>query len=391
MAAPSAELTSRGWETRADLLREQRERVGSVEAEAVSLRRTAGWAGWVVLVVLALPVGLSLQDEAGAGVVGPVVTGVLVVAATAGLLRHHVRSRRLLAELRTWAVADRALRWRGLPPGDIDPDLLTAHDARDDARLPEVAGDARRRAHGRIYQGRVFAIAAVLGLVSPLALIPLAGFGAADGDPVVIGLSVLSSAAGLGAVASAWTTLWQVMRERQRELNRASLEEEVYLTRFRVLHGGDVPHEPDPVPLAARIVAPSAVLALLGVLGWRIAAASTLALAASGAIVALVVLVLVLAVLRQRRPHVVSLLAPGAGLLERPDKPVTVGREGGDVVLHGADETVRLAGTEVVAVEPVHLAFAMAPPAVLVVTSGDPVVVAGRGVHALLGSGTDVT
>jgi hypothetical protein len=126
------------------------------------------------------------------------------------------------------------------------------------------------------------------------------------------------------------------------------------------------------------------VVALLGVLLWRIAAASTVALVVSGAIVALIALVLVVAVLRQRRTHVVSLLAPGPGLLERPDRQVTVRREGDDVVLEGAGETVRLARHEVVSVEPVRLAFAMAPPAVLVVTTGDPVVVAGRGVDALL-------
>ncbi|GAA1476373.1 hypothetical protein GCM10009623_08190 [Nocardioides aestuarii] len=385
MAAPSAELTAHDWSTRADLLEEQCRRVEAIEDEAVSLRRTAAWAGWVVLLVLSVPVGLTLREEsAGLDLLGPAVAGVLVAAAAIGLLRHHVRSRRVLADLRTWSVVDRVPRWRGLPPGQIDPALLTAHDARDDSRLPEVARDARRRAQERIYQGRVFAVAAVLGLVSPLGLLPLGSFGAADGDPVVIGLAVASSAVGLGAVASGWSTLWQVMRARQRELNRASLEEEVYLARFRVLHGGERPDDLGSVPLAARVVAPTAVVALLGVLAWRVGDASSLALAVSGVVVALVVLVLVLAVLRQRRPHVVSLLAPGGGLLERPDKPVTVGREEGDVVLRGGGETVRLAGHEVVSVERVRLAFALAPPAVLVVTSGDPVVVAGRGVDGLL-------
>jgi hypothetical protein len=387
VAALPGQLSSLGGSTRAELLEEQHARLDQTEARLLSLGRAATVGGWALLVVLAVPLALTLREEhAGSGAVGPAVGAALLAVATIGLLRHQQVSRRLWADLRRWSEVDREPQWRQLPVGDVPTGLLGVHDARDDARLPEVAAARRRRAGERVYQGRIFAVAALDGLLLPAAVIPFGGLVMAEGDVAVVALAAASAAVGVVTVVVAWARLAQLMRRRQHELNRATLEERVYVERFRLLHGGGGVDEAAPVPLAGRLVALVAALLLLSLVGWRISTSSGLVLAVVGALVLLLGLVLVLAVLRQRRPHVVSLLAPGDGLLQRPDKPVTVTREGGDVVLAGAGETLRIPGHDVVGVVPVSLAFAMAPPAVLVVTPGDPVVVAGRGVDAALSS-----
>jgi hypothetical protein len=57
------------------------------------------------------------------------------------------------------------------------------------------------------------------------------------------------------------------------------------------------------------------------------------------------------------------------------------------VALRGAGDSFTVPAHEVLAVERVPLAFALAPPAVVVLTAGSPVVLAGRGVDTALLNG----
>jgi hypothetical protein len=230
----------------------------------------------------------------------------------------------------------------------------------------------------------MFGFGALAGLLTAVAVLPFAGFAQTDGDPLLLGVTLLACTIAVAAVVVAWTQLFRVMLDRQRELNRASLEQQVYEARFRHLHGGSAAQEPGQVPLAGRVAAPLVLLLVLGGLVWRLSVASPVALVVALGFVALVAGVLAVAVLRQRRPHVVPLLSEGPGLLQSPAKPVEVSTEAGAVTLHGAAETFTLPAHEVLAVERVPLSFALAPPAVVVLTAGSPVVVAGRGVDTTL-------
>jgi hypothetical protein len=386
VAALPGQLSALDWSTRGELLRAQRQELAAVEARLLSLGRAAVATVAVVVTVIAVPVGLVVRDELGAPTAGAVVALALVGLATAVLLRHQGQASRLFRELGAWSEVDREPQWRQLPVGYVATELLSVHDARDDARLPEVVLLRLRRAQERVFAGRVFVLGALAGLHLAVAAVAWGGVLLADGEPQMVVAGVAAAAVATVSVVVGWSRLLQLMLRRQRELNRAALEKQVYERRFSVLHGGEVPAPPEQVPLAARVVAPVVGLALVLVLGWRVSTSSGVAVLVAGGLVVAIAAGALAAVLRQRRPHVVSLLAPGGGLLERPDKPVAVSREGGDVVLAGAGETLRIPGHDVVGIEPVRLAFAMAPPAVLVVTPGDPVVVAGRGVDAALSS-----
>jgi hypothetical protein len=387
VAAVDEQLSGLDWATRADLLEAQRHHRDEAEARLTSFGRAAVAAAWLLPVVLAVPLAQALGEELLPGAAASLVVLVLLLVAGAGLLRHLAASRRLLAEARQWAEVDRDPRWRDLPVGEVPADLLTIHDARDDARLPDVAVRQRRRAQDRVFAPRMFGFGALAGLLTAVAVIPFAGFSAADGDPLLLAVTLLACTIAVAAVVVAWTQLFRVMHGRQRELNRATLEQRVYEARFRHLHGGQAPETAGQVPLAARVVAPLVLLLLLGGLVWRVSVASPVALLVALGLVAVVAVVLAVAVLRQRRPHVVPLLAAGPGLLQSPAKPVEATTDAGAVALRGAGDSFTVPAHEVLAVERVPLAFALAPPAVVVLTAGSPVVLAGRGVDTALLNG----
>jgi hypothetical protein len=267
------------WPDRATLLAARAAHVARIEGELLSGRRAAPVLGWLLLPVIAVPLVQTLSEESTlpppAALI--VLVGLLVVAGWR-LLSHHRRTRLLRALLGEWRELDRDPRWRGLPSGEIDPASTTVHDSRDDPRLAQVAGHARfdasvrTRGAGMVWLTVLTPLAAVEGVL--VVGMFVASFAQASGGATAAGAAACVVAVPTVVAMVGW--FGRTALDRQGELNRAALEQQVYAVRSRMLYGDPPAVVPwGTPPLVGRVVWPVIVVGGLGFLLWQAFRAST--------------------------------------------------------------------------------------------------------------------
>jgi hypothetical protein len=367
--------------TRAELLAARAEQLPALERRAWSPVAAGEVSLWAV--VLTVAVAAPDLTEGVATVALLAVVGAVALWRLAARLRGWLRAR---AEVAGWRRADRSARARVLPAGAIPAGLRTPFDARDDADLAEVLGEAGATAAGRVYDLRMvsFGLALVPALVMWIIAVAMVFVGETTASRVVAAVVAVVLGVVVGRLYVGWQReLWH----RQQALGSSGLEKDLWLARQSLLRGEELPAAAPAAPLAARLVLGAIALAILAFLVMRVLQASgPVLLVVLGVLVALAVPAAV-GLVRRRALHVVPLLHDGDDVLSTPWHPVTVDRdETGLTVRSDRAGDLAVPASDVLGVVPVSPGYALAPATVAVVRrEGEPVVLAGRGATDLLG------
>lgn len=285
----------RPWRTRGELLAARAEAVPAIERNLYAADRLAGQTGLLFVVAVAgLVIGQALVEDNGVTPFLVVVAAAVGVGAAVQTVRMAVQNRALMAGVLAWERAERA--GRRLPADDVRPEHRTPFDARRDPDFFAVAGDAGAAAYVRPWRLGLLIRACVLGLWTGLGLIL-----------TLIGAFALPDRFGIGALAGGVVPLveglvgvaaWTRYSFRLTRLS-AQLEGDLRdLASERPADDGQQLMTPGRRALMLTPVA----LPLLAFLLIRIGDASTVALAITGGILAVIAVgAIVVVLVRSRR------------------------------------------------------------------------------------------
>lgn len=376
------------WPTRAELLRSRAERLRELEQHRYGWRRDVRPGAAMLLAgFLSLSATLELEDDpSGASLaIWWTLVAVALGLLLAAVIRRALDSRKLDAELRSWADLDRTRAARALPPGDIPHELLTPFDARDRPDLDAVVWRAGARSTARLYDTRALAWPGLRATVPwCLGLVLLLG-GALSDDGLAAGLPValVGGVTLIAASAAIWAS-WTEGFRRQQRLND-SFWGQLYAARAAALTG-TTPSAPGSVPLAARVAVGVVGLVMVGVLVIRLSMSSMLAILIAFGILAAIAVLIAPPLLRRRVLHVVPETTDGDTVLDPPRRRIAVDLADGAMIVRPLDDDatpVIVVLADILAVVDLRLGYPFAPPAVGIVTTDENVVFAGSDARRL--------
>lgn len=344
-------------------------------------------AGAVVALIAGialLPVVRDLDDDA-ARTFALVVWGLTAIGLAWAVWTYISESRRLVTDAEAWADSRRNPAHRTLDSSDVEPETATVHDVRDRADYDDVVAAIAGRHTGRLYAfgvakpSLVLMVTGIAGLVFLLA--PIAGLD----DSRYAAASAISGL--LLLIPWAWALLGDMMpvlAGRQVEANRVGIESRLYAVQRSKTTGAEIA-APRRSSLLGTPLGMLLLVAWIGLLVVRIRTTSGTALIIALAIVVAISVVVVVRVMRRRsRITVYPLDGSGDSVLQSPAREVALELASDGLVLrdsHGRAQPATIPFDQVLAVVPVSGLSAFGGDAVGIVTTGAPVVVAGRGIQ----------
>ena len=294
-------------------------------------------------------------------------------------------SRRLITTIDSWRSARRDPQLRDLDDTDVTPDIATVHDLRDRADFDDVVNEVLGRTTARQFEFAtlkpvfLLMITGVLGLAFLLA--PLVGL---DDSP----WSAANAVSGLLLLVPwAWASVIDMNRAilgRQTESNQVTAESRLYAIRRHHTSGAVLL----PTGRPSLLGSPAGLFLLvawIGVLVSRLRSSSTLALVIAIAILLVATAIFVMRLVqRSRQTQVFPLLGRGGSVLHSPAREIVLGLTAEGLRISdaaGRAEPRTIALDEIVAVEPMSGLSALSREGIGVVTTGAPVILAGRSVQ----------